>query len=72
MSMPKKPGDASPSFTGAEWQMLQRLHRRYRQDHDLLTELEMARLRFVRWLIAAGRLDGDGALIKEGDTTWRT
>jgi hypothetical protein len=57
---PLKRRDAYPDFTRDEWQMLQRLHLRYRQDHDLLTAREVARLRFLRWLAVTGRLVEDG------------
>ena len=35
-----------------------RLRDRYRQDHDLFTSQELARLGFVRWLYQTGRLAG--------------
>jgi hypothetical protein len=63
--------DALPDFTRAEWQVLQRLQFRYQEDHDLLTTHEVARLRFVRWLVATGRLDSDGPGAKEGGARWR-
>jgi hypothetical protein len=43
-------------FTAAQWQALDTLRQRYGQDHDLFSECERARLRFVRWLYQAGRL----------------
>jgi hypothetical protein len=61
--MPMKPlkrRDAYLDFTWDEWQMVQRLHLRYQQDHDLLAARELARLRFLRWLAVTGRLVEDG------------
>lgn len=69
--MPMKRRSAHPDFTLDEWHTLQRLQLRYQQDHDLLTEHDVVRLRFVRWLVATGRLDSDGADAKEGDARWR-
>jgi hypothetical protein len=68
--MPMKPlkrRDACSDFTRDEWQMLQRLHRRYQQDHDLLTAREVARLRFLRWLAVTGRLVEDGGPAPTGE-----
>ena len=47
-------------FTPEEWSALQRLHARYQQSADLLTERELAHLRFLRWLAQTGRLTEDG------------
>jgi hypothetical protein len=44
------------AFTHSQWQALRALRRRYRQDHDLLSAHELARLRFVRWLYRSGRV----------------
>jgi hypothetical protein len=41
-------------FTPTEWQALDTLRQRYRQDHDLFNDRERARLRFLRWLYQAG------------------
>jgi hypothetical protein len=60
--------DAYPDFTRDEWQILQRLHLRYQQDHDLLTARELARLRFLRWLAQAGRLVEDGGPAPSGES----
>jgi hypothetical protein len=43
-------------FTPAQWQALDTVRQRYGQDHDLFSERERARLRFLRWLSQAGRL----------------
>ena len=61
--MPMKPlkrRDACLNFTRDEWQMVQRPHLRYQQDHALLTARELAHLRFLRWLAVTGRLVEDG------------
>jgi hypothetical protein len=65
--MPMKRRDVCPDFTRDEWQMLQRLHLRYQQDHDLLTAREVARLRFLRWLAVTGRLVEDGGPVPTGE-----
>ena len=44
------------SFTAAEGVALDRLHSRYQQSGDILSERELARLRFLRWLVQTGRL----------------
>lgn len=46
----------APAFTSAERRLLRALRTRYRQDHDLFSESERARLRFLRWLYQSGRL----------------
>jgi hypothetical protein len=48
---------ASVCFTVQEMNRLQSLRERYQQDHDLFSEPEMARLRFLRWMRETGRLD---------------
>ena len=48
------------AFTPEEWSALQRLCTRYQQSADLLTERELAHLRFLRWLAQTGRLAEDG------------
>jgi hypothetical protein len=68
--MPMKPlkrRDACPDFARDEWQMVQRLHHRYQQDHDLLTAREVTRLRFLRWLALSGRLVEDGGPAPTGE-----
>jgi hypothetical protein len=35
---------------------LQSLRARYRETHDLFTPVELARLRFLRWLVCTDRL----------------
>jgi hypothetical protein len=65
--MPMKRRDASPDFTRDEWQMVERLHLRYQQDHDLLSPREVERLRFVRWLAVTGRLVEDGGPAPTGE-----
>ena len=47
-------------FTLEERSALQRLRARYQQSADLLTERELAHLRFLRWLAQTGRLAEDG------------
>jgi hypothetical protein len=44
------------AFTATEWQVLLDLRTRYAQWHDLLSSRELARLRFLRWLVQTGRL----------------
>jgi hypothetical protein len=60
--------DACSDFTRDEWQMAQRLHLRYQQDHDLLTAHEVTRLRFLRWLAVTGRLVEDGGPAATGES----
>jgi hypothetical protein len=45
-----------PEQTSITQQALVRLRERYRQDHDLFTRQERARLSFVRWLYQTGRV----------------
>jgi uncharacterized protein YciI len=66
--MPMKRRHACSDFTRDEWQMLQRLHLRYQQDHDLLTAHEVAHLRFLRWLAVTGRLVDDGGPAPTGES----
>jgi hypothetical protein len=54
MNTPTTP--RSTLFTPAQWQALDTLRQRYGQDHDLFSDRERARLRFLRWLYRAGRL----------------
>jgi hypothetical protein len=65
---PLKRRDACSEFTREEWQVLQRLHLRYQQDHDLLTAREVTRLRFLRWLAVTGRLVDDGGPASTGES----
>jgi hypothetical protein len=59
--------DACSDFTWDEWQIVQQLHLRYQQDHDLLTAREVERLRFLRWLAVSGRLVEDGGPAPTGE-----
>jgi hypothetical protein len=43
-------------FSRSELQILQALRERYRQDRDIFTPPELARLRFMRWLARTGQL----------------
>ena len=43
-------------LTATEWRALCALRAQFRQDRDLFSEGELARLRFVRWLFQTGRL----------------
>ena len=45
-----------PTYTPDEWHLMQTLRERYRQDRDLFSVAERARLSFVRWLVRTGRL----------------
>jgi hypothetical protein len=45
-----------PEFTATELHALQQLRTRYMQVHDFLSVHELARLRFLRWLVQTGRL----------------
>ena len=47
-----------PAYTPEEWQSLRRLRDRYQESRDVWTERELARLRFMRWLVQTGRLSG--------------
>jgi hypothetical protein len=49
------------TFTTEEWSALQRLRARYQQSADLLTEREVAHLRFLQWLAQTGRLAEDSS-----------
>ncbi len=44
------------TFAATEREALDRLHSRYQQSGDTLSERELARLRFLRWLYRTGRL----------------
>ena len=46
----------SVPFTQGEQRALRTLRARYQQDHDLFSPPELARLRFLRWLVQTGRL----------------
>ena len=41
-------------FTPREWEALVALRLQYREDHDLFSARERARLRFIRWLRETG------------------
>jgi hypothetical protein len=43
-------------FTPAQWQALKDLRARYRAAGDDLSQAELERLQFVRWLYQTGRL----------------
>ena len=43
-------------FTPEQHAVLRILRARYQQDHDLFSQQELARLRFLRWLYQTGRL----------------
>lgn len=43
-------------FSEREWRTLLALRARYRQDRDLFTGQDMARLRFACWLVETERL----------------
>jgi hypothetical protein len=45
-----------PQATPAQQRAFRRLRERYRQDQDLFTRQELARLAFVRWLSQTGRV----------------
>ena len=47
---------ADAAFTAAEMPTLQSLRARYRETHDLFTPVELASLRFLRWLVCTDRL----------------
>jgi hypothetical protein len=54
---PHIPAPAEPgTFTDRECLLLTALRGRYAQDRDLFEHHELARLRFIRWLYEAGRL----------------
>ncbi|HEV7129165.1 MAG TPA: hypothetical protein VGN32_17165 [Ktedonobacterales bacterium] len=44
------------SFSVEEMGCLEALRERYAQRRDLFSEAELARLRFLRWLVDTGRL----------------
>ena len=43
-------------FTAAQQRALHLLQRRYQEDRDFFTRREVARLRFLRWLVQTGHL----------------
>lgn len=45
-----------PALTDTERRQLEALRERYQQSGDTLSERELARLRFLRWLYLSGRL----------------
>ena len=45
-----------PALTDTERRPLEALRERYQQSGDTLSERELARLRFLRWLYLSGRL----------------
>ena len=57
MAAQTMPRTETIAFTHQEWRALRRLRREYQQDRDLFSEPERARLRFMRWLYQAGRLE---------------
>jgi hypothetical protein len=61
-------------FSPAEWFTLERLRMRYQRDPDVWTERELARLRFMQWLVQTGRLAFDASPYKvpegKGDARW--
>jgi hypothetical protein len=44
-------------FSDGERRMYTAMQARYRDGHDLLTEIERRRLRFIRWLYLSGRIN---------------
>ena len=48
--------DLLAPFTPDEQRVLYALRTHYRQDHDLFSPSELARLRFLHWLVQSGRL----------------
>ena len=47
---------AMATFSRSELQSLNALRERYRQDRDMFTPPELARLHFMRWLARTGQL----------------
>ena len=47
----------TPTLTAAERAALRSLRKQYRENHDLFSTRELARLTFVRWLVRTGRLE---------------
>jgi hypothetical protein len=47
---------ATATFSRSELHILHALRERYRQDRDIFTPPELARLRFMRWLARTGHL----------------
>ena len=47
---------ALATFSRSELQTLHALRERYRQDRDIFTPQELARLRFMRWLARTDQL----------------
>ena len=56
MSVAVATGEQDVPFTKLEQQALHTLRTRYQDDRDLFSSGELARLRFLRWLRASGRL----------------
>lgn len=44
-------------FSAVEMERLSAMRDRYSEHHDLFTDRELARLRFVRWMVQTGRLE---------------
>ncbi len=56
MSIQTRSTTAPTLWSVDEWSVLRALRTRYRQVGDLLTERELAHLRFWRWLYRTGRI----------------
>jgi hypothetical protein len=46
----------SSALSQEQWRILRDLHLHYQEGHDLLSQRELMRLRFLRWLVQTGRL----------------
>jgi hypothetical protein len=56
MSVQGESAAAQRSFSMDEWRALRALRTRYQRTGDLLTDSELARLRFWRWLYRTGKI----------------
>jgi hypothetical protein len=56
-SKPRRTARLGARFTAQERQVLGSLRDRYQQGRDQFSQAELARLRFVRWLVQSGQID---------------
>jgi hypothetical protein len=56
-AQPPAIGSSLSTLNCQEWVALLMLRRRYRDGRDLLSDRELAHLRFIRWLRRTGRIE---------------
>lgn len=67
-TLPQAAGTDNPECTVEEWRAWQWLRLRLKDDPNLWSVRELARLRFLRWLAVTGRLIEDGGPALTGDS----